>query len=144
MKNLFNCKLFFGVFFIALCFSCSTQKVDIKSSAKTLKPASSQPKFAHNVYFWLKKGTTKIEEQAFMEGLTKLGTVPSIHSYYWGKPAATEKRGVVDNSYHYAINSFFSSIEEHDLYQVDPIHLAFIEDHKHIWEKVVVYDNEME
>ena len=95
----------------------------------------------HTVYFWTKEGTTKEQLAAFEKGLVKLGTCPQIQQYFWGPPAPTEARGVVDNSYDYAINVHFESVELEKEYQQEPIHLAFIEDHKDIWAKVVVYDN---
>jgi len=95
----------------------------------------------HTVYFWTKEGTTDEQNTAFEAGLQKLGTCPQIHEYYWGPPASTEARGVVDNSYTYAINVHFKSVEDEHEYQNEPIHLEFIENHKDIWEKVVVYDN---
>ena len=98
---------------------------------------------AHTVFVWLKADTSQEDELAFIQGMKKLGEVPSLQAYYWGKAAATEKRAVIDDSYHYAINCFFKSVSDHDEYQVHPLHLEFIENHKHIWEKVLVYDNEM-
>ena len=101
----------------------------------------SKPHMAHTVYFWLKEGTSEEDKKAFEKGLDKLGTVPGIHTFFWGAPASTEKRDVVDNSYQYAINSFFSSLEDQLAYQEHPIHLEFIKNHSHIWESVKVYDN---
>lgn len=131
--------------FTAILFSCSIQQ-DIHKESSTINTIEEQtkPALAHTVYFWLKDGTSQKEENEFRQGLKKLGGVPSLQTYYWGKPAPTEDRGVIDNSYHYAINSFFNSIKDHDIYQEHPLHLEFIENHKHIWEKVVVYDNEMD
>ena len=100
-----------------------------------------KPYMAHNVFFWLKEDTSEKDKLAFEIGLKKLGTVPNIQSFYWGKPASTENRDVVDNSYHYSINSFFTSLENQLIYQEHPIHSEFIENHSHIWETVKVYDN---
>ena len=100
-----------------------------------------KPVMAHNVYFWLKEGTSKEERLAFEKGLTKLGTVPCLNMYFWGKPADTEERDVIDRSYDYAINSFFVTLEDQETYQSHPIHLEFIKNHNHIWSKVKVFDN---
>ncbi|MEL6390997.1 MAG: Dabb family protein, partial [Bacteroidota bacterium] len=97
----------------------------------------------HNVYFWVKEGTTDEQLASFEKGLKKLGTCPQIDQYYWGAPASTIARDVVDHSYAYAINVHFASVELQEEYQTEPIHLAFIEDHKDIWSKVIVYDNEV-
>jgi len=106
------------------------------SDKKDMKPA-----LIHTVFFWSKEGTTAEQKAAFAKGLEKLGTCPQIHSYYWGPPAPTEAREVVDNSYDYAINVHFASVEDQNAYQSEPIHLEFIENHKDIWDKVIVYDN---
>ena len=50
-------------------------------------------------------------------------------------------REVVDNSYDYAWICHFKSAEDEKLYQDDPIHLKFIDDYKHLWKDVKVYDN---
>ena len=100
-----------------------------------------KPELAHNVDLWLVEGTSQEDILAFEKGLEKLSSVPTILTYYWGKPAATPERDVIDHSYDYSINSFFKSLADQDAYQEDPIHLEFIENHNAIWEKVVVYDN---
>lgn len=103
--------------------------------------SSSKPALIHTVYFWTKEGTTEAQLKAFEKGLVKLGTCPQIASFNWGPPAPTEARGVVDNSYTFAINVHFNSVADEKAYQTEPIHLAFIEAHKDIWSKVIVYDN---
>ena len=101
------------------------------------------PVLIHTVFFWTKEGTTEEQKKAFEAGLVKLGTCPQIGAFYWGPPAATEKRGVVDNSYDYAINVHFESLEMQAAYQPEPIHMEFIENHQDLWDKVVVYDNQV-
>jgi len=32
-------------------------------------------------------------------------------------------------------------LEEEEVYQKHPIHLKFVEDYSHLWEKVIVYDS---
>ena len=100
-----------------------------------------KPSLIHTVFFWTNEGATEEQKKAFEEGLIKLGTCPQIQSYFWGPPAPTEAREVVDNTYDYAINVHFASKEDQDAYQTEPIHQEFIENHKDLWAKVVVYDN---
>ncbi len=95
--------------------------------------------FVHTVFFWMKEDLSDEEARFFEEGMEKLGKTPSILSYKWGKPAGTP-REVVDNSYSYAWIVDFASSEDQDAYQVDPVHLQFIEDCKDLWTKVQVYD----
>ena len=51
---------------------------------------------------------------------------------------------MVDASYDYALIIHFDNQEAHDAYQVDPIHLKFVDDHKADWERVTVYDSATE
>lgn len=95
----------------------------------------------HTVYFWLPEDISKERKLEFEQALRDLSKVPSIARYYWGPPAATEDRAVIDNSYDYAINVFFVDIAAQDAYQIDPLHLKFVEEQKEIFEKVIVYDN---
>ncbi len=99
--------------------------------------------FVHTVFFWMKEDLTEEEAKFFESEMEKLGKTPSIHSYKWGKPAGTP-RAVVDNSYTYAWIVDFTSAKEQDAYQVDPIHLAFIDKCKKLWTKVQVYDTIVE
>jgi hypothetical protein len=47
----------------------------------------------------------------------------------------------VDNSYQVSELLLFASAADQDAYQVDPIHLKFVEQCSHLWRKVVVYDS---
>ena len=97
----------------------------------------------HHVYFWLKEEHLNPTDQAAFEGaLDKLSAISHITSGGWGKPAATEKRPVIEDSYTYVAYSSFESIADHDAYQVDPAHLEFITNYKDWWEKVTIMDCE--
>lgn len=95
----------------------------------------------HTVYFWFSDDTSAEQLKAFEQGLIALGKVPSISKYYWGPPAETKLREVVDNTYDYAINVFFESVDAQEAYQIDPMHLKFVEKYGELFEKVIVYDN---
>ena len=47
---------------------------------------------------------------------------------------------MVDNSFDVSELMIFESVEAQDAYQVHPIHIEFIENYSHLWERVVVYD----
>ena len=117
-------------------------KEKLASAEKSLSEAKTdQTAFIHTVFFWMKKGVTEEEKTNFMKkGMTDLSKVPSIYKVYYG-PAADTPREVVDNSYDAALVVHFKNSADHDKYQDDPIHLKFIEDYKHLWDKVQVYDN---
>ena len=133
---------FFILLIVLLLCACQVQEEqEIDQVVNTSENVAEMKKagFIHTVFFWLKEGTTDEQKAAFEKGMDKLGTTPSIQSYFYGPPAGTP-REVVDNSYDYAWIVHFANAEDQDAYQVDPIHLAFIEDHKDLWEKVQVYD----
>jgi len=97
--------------------------------------------FIHTVFFWMNEGVTDEQKSDFEKnGLEELTKITSIHKGYYGPPAATS-RGVIDNSYDFALVCHFKKPEDQDKYQVDPIHLEFIEKYEDLWKKVLVYDN---
>ncbi len=110
------------------------------AKAQLAQSGSSDHTFVHNVYFWLKEGITAEEEKAFLTGLLSLKGIESIGEFYYGPPAGTP-RDVVDNSYDYALSIHFKDKAAQDAYQVDPVHLAFVEKLADSWRKVQVYDN---
>lgn len=95
--------------------------------------------FVHHVFFWLKEPKNAEARNDFEKGLQGLITVPQIQSSHIGTPVDSP-REVVDDSFTYSYMAFFKSKEDQEIYQTHPIHLKFIEDCQHLWEKVIVYD----
>lgn len=95
--------------------------------------------FIHHVYFWLNNPSSKADFEQLVAGLRKLSAVKTIKTFYIGKPADTS-RDVIDSSYSVSWLLLFSNKADQDSYQTDPIHLKFVEECKHLWKKVVVYD----
>ena len=96
--------------------------------------------FLHTVFFWLKNPNSEKDRKAFEEHLTTfINSSRYVKSKFIGTAAPSE-REVVDSSYTYALVLTFSSKEDQDKYQAEPVHLKFVEDAQHLWEKVVVYD----
>jgi len=83
--------------------------------------------FVHVVLFWMHNLSTFLEN------------VDVIKSYHVGEPAMTP-REVVDNSYTFCLVVTFDDVQGHDIYQEHPIHKKFIEDTKHLWSKVQIFD----
>lgn len=95
----------------------------------------------HHVYFWLKPEYQIVEARAeFEKALDSLFTIPLCTGGRWAVPAPVTARDVVDNSWDYAIVMFFENVQDHDAYQIEPTHQAFIDGNKHRWEKVLVTD----
>jgi hypothetical protein len=99
--------------------------------------------FLHSVYFWLNDSVSEADKCDFEKGLMALGAVESIGKYEYGKPAGT-KREVVDNSFDYSWIVYFANKDMHDKYQIDSIHLSFVNNYSHLWDSVVVYDTKLE
>ena len=97
--------------------------------------------FVHHVYFWLKSPGDAQAREALIAGLQTLAAVPEVLWSHIGVPAESE-RDVVDDSYSVSWLVFLADKAAEDRYQVDPIHLKFVEDCSALWERVVVYDTE--
>jgi hypothetical protein len=96
--------------------------------------------FVHHVYFWLKNPQSKEDKAKLIAGLEKLSKVKNIDMFHIGQPAATN-REVIDTSYSVSWLLIFKDKAAQDAYQVDPIHLKFVEECSDLWQKVVVYDS---
>ncbi len=95
----------------------------------------------HHVFFWMKEPKNKVHRKQFEKGMNDLLKVETIKMSHIGIPAATEERGVIENSYTYSFMVMFDSLNDQSIYQKHPLHLKFIEDNSHLWNKVVVYDS---
>ena len=96
--------------------------------------------FVHHVYFWLKNPDSEADKAKLIEGLNVLSKVPEIRMVHIGTPASTNRQ-VIERGYAVSWLLFFDNLEEEEIYQKHPIHLKFIEDYSHLWEKVIVYDS---
>jgi len=96
--------------------------------------------FVHHVYFWLKNPQSREDRAKLIEGLGKLSKVQGIKMFHIGQPAGTD-REVIDSSYAISWLTIFADKEAQDAYQVDPIHLKFVEECSPLWSKVLVYDS---
>ncbi len=104
------------------------------------KPKAMKSVFVHQVYFWLKNPTSTADRDKLVEGLKTLTKIKHIKSWHLGIPAGTS-RDVIDGSYSISWLNTLKDRAAQDAYQIDPLHLAFVENYKHLWEKVVVYDS---
>lgn len=107
------------------------------------KPAAGNPKMPkllHHVFFWLKNPDSEADRAKLIAGVKSLAAIETVRSIHVGVPASTEKRDVVDNSYHVSELLGFDDVAGQDVYQVHPLHKKFVDEHQHLWSKVVVYD----
>ena|ERR1700741_95987 len=94
---------------------------------------------AHHVLFWVKPETTDQQKADFKKGLESLKGVETIVSIHIGTPAPIE-RAVVDITYTFSLMIMFNDLEGHNVYQVHPLHKAFLENCRQYFDRVVIYD----
>lgn len=94
----------------------------------------------HHVFFWLKNPDSKEDRDQLIAGVKTLSKIETVGELRVGVTASTEKRDVVDNSWGVSELMFFSTLEGQAVYQTHPLHLEFIKNCSHLWEKVIVYD----
>jgi len=95
--------------------------------------------FIHHVYFWLKESNDESKNE-LVSGLKKLSAVTTIRDYHIGIPADTN-REVIEKGYDISWMLVFANDADQASYQVDPVHLKFVEECSHLWSKVQVYDS---
>lgn len=96
--------------------------------------------FAHVVYFWFKNPENQADRKLFETSLRKfLNDSKFAKTNFIGAPPKAT-REVVDDSFTYNLIVTFKSAEAQQNYQNEEAHLIFIEECKHLWEKVIVYD----
>lgn len=108
-----------------------------KSAARDENPASAM--MIHTVFFWLKPNLTAEQLAKFDDGVRSLARIASVEAAYFGKPSETD-RPVIDRTYSFGLTILFKNREAHDAYQLDPLHLAFTEGCRALWNRVVIYD----
>lgn len=128
MKNLICALLFLG--------TISSLIAQDKNDMRNFDPT-----FAHTVYFWFKEDTTEKDKIYFENSLKKfLSNSKYAKTNFIGTPPEAT-REVVDGSFTYSLIVTFESAEAQAGYQAEDAHLLFIEECKHLWDKVIVYDS---
>jgi hypothetical protein len=109
------------------------------AATSAVQAAKTYP-IAHHVFFWLKNPASTTERNQLIAGVKTLKKIPTIKALHVGVVADTEKRDVIDHTWGVSELLFFEDLAGQAAYQVHPIHLEFIKNYSHLWEKVVVYD----
>ncbi len=94
----------------------------------------------HTVYFWLQPGLDSAARENFVQGAKALVAAPTVQHCFVGAPAPTPKRDVTDHSFDYSLHLHFATVADHDAYQVDPVHLKFVEEQAAKFATVKVLD----
>lgn len=112
----------------------------VAASAMPLTIVGNKWPVVHHVFFWLKNPGSKEDRDLLVAGVKTLSKIETVRELRVGLVAATEKRDVVDNSWAVSELMFFSDLAGQAAYQNHPVHLEFIKNCSHLWEKVIVYD----
>ncbi len=138
--------LYFSLY-ITYLLSCNsnieTSKHESSLMTNTTENAVLTEGLVHTVLFWYKEDISSEQIDEFMQSLARLGDIATVSYFHYGPPAKTLQRGPVDHTYDMAVNVFFKDLAAHDAYQKDPTHLEFKDKTKELWEKVVIYDNQI-
>lgn len=94
----------------------------------------------HSVFFYFKPDVTpeaiEAQRKAILEDLSKIETV---NQTWAGAPEGID-RDVIDNTYGMSLHMVFKDLQALQHYQSDPIHVAFLGEHKPNWTGIKVYD----
>jgi hypothetical protein len=112
----------------------------VTASAISLKEQKEEWPIVHHVFFWLKNPASVEDRDKLVAGVKTLAKIETVRKLRVGIVASTEKRDVVDNSWAVSELMFFSDLAGQATYQTHSIHLEFIKNCSHLWEKVIVYD----
>jgi len=109
-------------------------------AALPFSPKAKNKQLAHHVFFWLKNPDSIEDRDKLVEAVKTLGKIETVRELHVGVLAATEKRDVVDATWHVSELMFFDDLQGQAVYQTHPVHLDFIKNYGHLWSKVIVYD----
>ena len=112
----------------------------VTASAMPVINAPGKYPVVHHVFFWLKNPGSLEDRNQLIAGLKTLSKIETVKELHVGIVASTEKRDVVDKSWDVSELIFFKDLAGQATYQSHPIHLEFIKNCSHLWEKVIVYD----
>ncbi len=113
---------------------------DSEANTKEDAPLS----FVHHVFFWLKDPKNKKGYDKILAGLKGLGKIEQIKMSHIGLPSVNNfDKPVTDASYSFSVLLIFDNKADEEKYLVHPLHKKFIDDHKNLWSKVVVYDSSL-
>ncbi len=97
----------------------------------------------HNVFFYARPDASETDiQQLLNDARTLLSQVPTVRKLWAGRPAKTEPRPVIDQSYAVGLTVVFDDLAGHDVYQTHELHLKFIDRNKKTWQRVQIYDFE--
>ena len=121
--------------------TATTLAVSAAVSAAVPQGAALQFKLVHHVFFWLKNPDSKEDLAKLIAGIRTLAQIETVRGIHVGVPASTEKRDVVESTYSASELLYFDDVEGQATYQNHPLHLKFVADCSHLWDRVRVFDS---
>ena len=142
INTVLNMKTFFLITWLMVVglMSISCEKSDNTDGANSVDLMGH---IMHNVYFYFHDEVTNEERIQFESDLKILLEIPYIKSSVIGRPAQTDSRPVTDHDFDYSVTMWFESVEDHDLYQIDPVHKQMVESTGDLLDRVRVMDSEI-
>ncbi len=101
------------------------------------------PLLSHDVYFTLDDDSPKAQEQLVAACHKYLKDHPGVVFFAAGRLNPDLAREVNDRAFHVALHVVFEDRAAHDAYQIASDHKTFIEENKHNWKKVRVFDSDV-
>ena len=99
---------------------------------------------AHNVYFTLKDKSATSRNNLVAACKKYLVNHPGVVFFACGTLQEDLDRPVNDRDFDVALHVVFDSKASHDVYQVAPLHVQFVEENRDRWAKVRVFDSTVE
>ncbi|MBB5634778.1 hypothetical protein HDE68_000663 [Pedobacter cryoconitis] len=140
--NKSNRRKFIGTAAVVLAGTAAASAMQVMPAISDLPVLRNAEEFpvVHHVFFWLKNPASKTDRDQLIAGVKALSVIETVQKLKVGIVASTEKREVVDNSWAVSELVFFKDLAGQATYQTHPLHLEFIKNFSHLWEKVIVYD----
>ncbi len=127
-------RMFVAVFALALgAWMMST----LPGEAEKAQP----PALAHMVFFTLKDNSPQAKQQLVDACVKYLSGHEGTLYFSAGTRVEELDRAVNDKGFDVALHLVFKDKAAHDKYQTHPRHLKFIEENKHNWKQVRVFDS---
>lgn len=101
-------------------------------------------RIAHMVYFELRDASDAKIAEMLSECKKYLDDHPGLDFFAAGELTPDLSREVNDKGFHVSLHTVFADRAAHDVYQVAPRHLEFIERNKANWKKVRVFDSNLQ
>ncbi|RAJ36979.1 Dabb family protein [Pedobacter cryoconitis] len=134
-----NRRKFIGTAAVLVAGTAAATAMPVLTANNEMKNKEELP-VVHHVFFWLKNPASTADRDQLVAGVKTLSAIETVNKLKVGIVASTEKREVVDNSWAVSELIFFKDLAAQAVYQTHPIHLEFIKNCSHLWEKVIVYD----